>query len=162
MSSVAIQTDYSNFLNFIRGLDIAEYPQTASENNDSINTAELDELDKKAKEKLDNYLLFPYGWDGYNGERFESKLIEEMKGILSEITYFFKKEGLTPSEVTPGPASDGSVDLEIDFNNKSLILTKYPSENRISVYVEDAQMSREEVFLFEELNLESELYWLVS
>ncbi len=166
MSSVAVHNDFSgtvgNIPTVTMDLTLVEHSKTARENNDSTINAELDEISEKAQEQLDNYLLFPYGWDGYHGERFEGELIKEMKGLLSVITYFFKKERLIPSEITPGPASDASVDLEICYDNKTLILTKYPFEKEITVYSEDDETSQEEVFFFEELDLETKLYWLVS
>lgn len=152
-------TAYSNINEIVNGLPDNK---TLEFKEDSTNTAKIEWLAKKAKDELNEYLTFPNGWDGYHGEKFEKDLINEIKNMLYSIELFFKQEKIVPSEITPGPASDGSIDLEICCGRKCLILTLYPNDNVIKIYSEDMQGSREEEFFIKEFDLGSKLLWLAN
>lgn len=94
------------------------------------NSSEFAQLDRTINE-IERY---EKGWDGYNGSQFDFETIKRVKQILSVIQKYYASIGSLPDEICPGPASDGSVDIEISHENRHFIFTIYPDERQINYY----------------------------
>jgi hypothetical protein len=82
-----------------------------------------------AKAELRGYLTFTEGWDGYRGKTFTATLIEEACQLAEK---FADQMGDKLTDMVPGPASDGSVDVEFRVGERqSLIVTLYDNENPV-------------------------------
>ena len=81
-----------------------------------------------ALKELDSYLELEERWDSYDGETFSIETINRAKEMVAKIKLFFNEHNLIPNELYPGPASDGSVDIEVEYEKKCLFITIYPCE----------------------------------
>lgn len=118
------------------------------------------ELKQSVIKELLHYQTFPPGWDGYKGNCFTSKFINEVVEVTQIVFQFFEEKNVSPSEVVPGPGSDGRVDLEINLNDRTLVFTLDPNEDRISVYKKDGD-KQDEFYIDNTLGLiEKHLDWL--
>ncbi len=84
------------------------------------------------------------GWDGYTGELFDREVVQSAQRLVAEIANYAQKKNLVLTEMTPGPASDGSIDIEMGLNQAHLVLTLEPGLERIRLYIEDEHGSLEE------------------
>lgn len=132
-STDSISTFESNFL-------------TIEYSNDSTRVANIESLRDLAIYELEDYKNLQVGWDGYFGNVFDEDLIEFMQDLTRDLSKMFIEADITPNELTPGPASDGSIDLEIGFDNKQFIVTAYPELNNVSIYIDDERGEREVSF----------------
>lgn len=132
---------------------------TVSTSN-SISVAVVQKQAIDAVEELQEYLSLPEGWDGYRGKCFDPSLIKAAQRIVRFIASFFEDQGVAPTEITPGPASDGSLDVEVSFSQKRLIFTLEMGSNNIRTYIEDRLGNSEEDFQFSPSVLERKLAWL--
>lgn len=119
-------------------------------------------LADRANAELDYYRTLPKGWDGYRAERLNPDLIEFCRAVVSMIRLYCINTGAVPSEITPGPSGDGSIDIEIAHKSKCLILTFHPDFAAINIYTEDGGNPKEEPIEFAALDLEARLAWLFS
>ncbi len=108
--------------------------ETAVNDDNSSELAQLDRTINETIHQLERYLNFEKGWDGYNGSQFDFETIKRSKQILSVIQKYYASIGSLPDEICPGPASDGSVDIEISHENRHFIFTIYPDERQINYY----------------------------
>ena len=77
----------------------------------------------------------------------------------AKVKSVFIRDRFVPELVTTGPASDGSIDVEIRSGSRTLFYTIYPNEVRITTI--GASTSQEAVPL-EEMDLARWLDWLVG
>jgi len=104
-------------------------------NNSMINLIQRKKIASECYQELDSYLQLSPSWDGYAGKVFDPKLIERAKKVVQKIESLFNKYDIIPNEITPGPASDGSVDVELSYNNNILIFTLYPDSEVIEIFL---------------------------
>jgi hypothetical protein len=93
----------------------------------SIARARLSSICVAATDELDRYSHLANGWDGYNGEPISPLAIELASGIVA----FLAQNELAQQRLTdiiPGPARDGSLDLELRGKTRRLIITIYPCD----------------------------------
>jgi hypothetical protein len=135
---------------------------TINFHSESIAAARLEQMKSAAVAELERYARYRRGWDGYSGEPFARKLIDDSIRIIRVAAAFFAEAGVLPTELTTGPASDGSLDIEIRTESKRLILTLYPNSREVYVYREDDGNASEEVRSFSRPLLVEQLLWLVS
>lgn len=109
---------------------------TAVETFDSTEDAIIENLKITAKNELNEYGNLTKGWDGYYGTEFDESLIEFSIVAVEYISRLLIANNLKPKEITPGPASDGSIDIEITFVHDFIIFTFYPDSEFFSVYLE--------------------------
>ena len=113
--------------------------------NDAENTlidAQIEEFEQRGILELLAYLDFKSGWDGYDGSPFLAKTIERAITTFQDLAKFLRKTKTTPAEFCPGPASDGSVHIELTINNTNLILSIRDDSDEVSYFAEkDSQES---------------------
>lgn len=119
-------------------------------------------LRNRAETGLRRYQRFSYGWDGYFGEEFSGNLIQSAINLVYIASAHFIEADSAPDEITPGPASDGSIDIEIAHSRKRIIFTLYPDTDKVNIYKERDDDPIEEYPLpAKEIDLAAELSWLV-
>ena len=138
-------------------------PATAEWSRSSLRRALLEGRAKEARADLQRYLTFPEGWDGYSGRRFSERLIDVASDLIGIAEHYFEAAGVLPSEITPGPASDGSVDIEIATEGRRVIFTLYPELTKLAIYRRSSE-GRElpEPAKLGEASVVEELNWLIS
>jgi hypothetical protein len=95
-------------------------------------------LARAAQEELLRYLDFGPGWDGYDGCTFSPNVIHAASEILRLTLLVLAPSELCPDEITTGPASDGTVDVEIVRGQRRLIFVLDPDRPQsMTVYAED-------------------------
>lgn len=94
---------------------------------DSLVDASIDEIAEEAVEELEEYKKFLYGWDGYEGSAIDNNLADIAQLLVIYIADKFKRERIVPIEITPGPISDGSINIELSYDDVYAIIT-LPSE----------------------------------
>ena len=140
--------------NFLDVEEIKRISQTSNSRLLSMVTA--------AEEELMEYQDLEYGWDSYFGVRFSSSSIGRIKNILDLLLATCSQHGVEPSELTPGLASDGSLDLEVQVKDKYLCFTSYPNSKVLNVTREYQGNTLEYEIPDDEASLEEQLTWLVS
>jgi hypothetical protein len=110
----------------------------------SENEIKIHDLVKSALEEIVEYSSLEENWDGYKAKSFKAETISLTTEALLEIKNNLLVENLVPEEITPGPASDGSIALEILYGTKNLIITILPDEkNEIVIYTNDGIINKE-------------------
>jgi hypothetical protein len=112
--------------------------------------------------EIRSYLDLEKGWDGYRGATFSKDFICTTEKILLQSAGYFYSLGLEPDEVTPCPASDGSVEIEIHYQNKELFLSLSPNSREMGIYLNDGMLSKEYRDILEEKTIQKQLQWLVG
>lgn len=135
---------------------------TISLSSSSAQEMHFDKILESAKNDLKAYYELPQGWDGYGANPLNRNNIEAIESILSMVAKHFENEKVAPSEITPGPASDGSVDIEIVFGDKTLIFSAHNDGKVLGVYLEDRNTSKEIEAAFDSTSVETQLHWLYS
>jgi len=118
-------------------------PNTISSNYTSIQSVSLVEQVKNARKEITGYTKLEYGWDGYNAHKISESVVSKALESLEWVSNFFEDEGTFPSEITPCPISDGSVDIEVNNKNASFILTIIPDSERLNIFYEDHKFKTE-------------------
>ncbi|MFA5999449.1 MAG: hypothetical protein WC783_00510 [Candidatus Paceibacterota bacterium] len=113
-------------------------PSNLENCNDEFFNKLIEYFDKntygKAIRELDSYLQFKEGWDGYRGKEFSPYLIQSAKEVVVRAEAFY---GDTSVELTPGPGSDGRVDIEIDYKDKILFINlEKNKDDFINIHIE--------------------------
>jgi hypothetical protein len=128
--------------------------------NHSLAEASIHSLYREAQREVCRYRAYCSRWDGYRAEPFEPGLLEETARILEVSELLSLDAGVRPELVTTGPASDGSIDVEIEALSKRLVLTLYPDEPRIRVTLADAKARHEETVTLGTAALVERLSWV--
>ena len=113
-------------------------------------------IDKASSEIL-SYATFQVGWDLYQGKPFDKSTLNKASEILELIFSTFDNYESCPDEIYPGPASDGSVDIEIEYDGNRLIFTIYP--DHVSYYLQDLKETGD---IIDEDDMFSKLKWLIN
>jgi hypothetical protein len=90
----------------------------------SIARARLQGLVSQATAELERYSHFAAGWDGYSGEPISPVAIKTAEYLIEAVAAMTGGQLLT--DIVPGPAPDGSLDLELRTEKRRLIVTIYP------------------------------------
>jgi len=123
----------------------------------------IDELLKVCKMRLSSYADFQPGWDGYYGEPIVPDLIAIIQRKAESVVREFKARNIVPDDLSTGPASDGSVDLEVELHGKRIILTFYPQCDQVGVYKTDEQTCLEDTAGLDDADaLVAHIRWLFS
>ena len=135
---------------------------TVKQNDSASLFSILDSMTERFNHDLNEYLQFQPRWDGYDSVAFKASTIDRVRTAAQLAVNFFRVVGKQPLKIITGPASDGSVDLEVVAENKTLRLTFDPDSDDVNTYKEDAVSTSETPFPLSWAHLESELRWLVS
>lgn len=119
-------------------------------------------LAQKAVNDLQYYRTLPPRWDGYRGKTFDPRFINLCQAVVSQVFQYCASNEKAPAEITPGPAGDGSMDIEVVSGEKRLVLTFYPDSADVNVYKDSAQGDNERTEGIKALGLEEKLSWLFS
>ena len=130
--------------------------------NDSIEAATTDSLCLKAIEELDTYRNFDKGWDGYFAPSFDPDLVLRAQNLCLVLGQFLQLDRVVPLEITPGPASDGSLDVEVVVGQREAILTLYPDQESVAIYRRRDNVEDELTSTLATGELEELFTWLVS
>lgn len=91
--------------------------------------------------ELLSYGDFRRGWDGYDGLPFSPAVLSSAADAVRSCLQACRAGGVTPEEITPGPASDGTVDVEVVSAPRHLILTfDADVSEAMHVYYEDEEL----------------------
>jgi hypothetical protein len=90
----------------------------------SIARARLQGLVSQSTADLDRYSRFAAGWDGYAGDPIAPVAITAAEQLTLAVTAMNGAQRLT--DIIPGPAPDGSLDIELRTEKRRLIVTIYP------------------------------------
>ena len=74
---------------------------------------------------LERYSRFAAGWDGYAGDPISPVAITAAEQLTLAVAAMNGAQRLT--DIIPGPAPDGSLDIELRTEKRRLIVTIYPS-----------------------------------
>ena len=73
---------------------------------------------------LERYSRFAAGWDGYAGDPISPVAITAAEQLTLAVAAMNGAQRLT--DIIPGPAPDGSLDIELRTEKRRLIVTIYP------------------------------------
>jgi hypothetical protein len=130
--------------------------------NDSGDTAKIESAVMAAFGELKRYEAYGPRWDGYSAEPFDQVVLERAAGILRIVRNALVKEQFVPSLLTTGPASDGSVDIEIRDSKKKLFYTVYPEITIEITAIREGAAPVRRMFGFENMALARWLDWLAG
>jgi len=130
--------------------------------NDSGDTAKIESAVMGALSELKRYEAYGRRWDGYFAEPFEQVVLERATEILRVARDVLVKEQFVPILVTTGPASDGSVDIEIRDSKKTLFYTIYPETVIEVTAIKEGAAPVRRMLAFENMALARWLDWLAG
>jgi hypothetical protein len=126
----------------------------------SLTDAFNERLASDAIQQLQRYARFRLGWDGYNGVPFQRALIDSAISLTEFAASVAQILSGAIDAIIPGPASDGSIDIEFRSGAKTMIVTMYPNEPDVEIYREDADRVVDEKVRNEPAALAPHLAWL--
>jgi len=126
----------------------------------SAQVAALESRFGEAAAELRRYARYADGWDGYRARSFGDHVLGTAKSILAFSQLKLMADSQIPELVTTGPASDGSLDVELRSKSKSLFVTIYPDQPDLRISAILGRDSLEEVRPFESMALATWLDWL--
>jgi hypothetical protein len=132
---------------------------TFSFGKNSLENASRERVASRAIEELQRYAQFRSGWDGYNGKPFRANLIGKGIDLIRLSVWLGKAQSVTITAI-PGPASDGSIDIELRLGAKTLIVTMYPDDVNAEIYWENGDKSGDLVVPNELVALVPHVAWL--
>jgi len=118
---------------------------------------------KDAYEELERIRHLEKGWDGYRGAPFSPELINHCKAVINQLEQYCADHCVMVKEICTGLASDGSIDIEVHYKNKSMFLIFYPDsyKDTFQVYKKEAAEQKETVsFPFPDISVQ--FTWLFS
>jgi hypothetical protein len=108
--------------------------------------AQIDSFEQAALSALLRYARLPTGWDGYSAEKFSGSALANARQIVTRAAAYFRHIQIVPTDLSTGPASDGSVDVEIQLASRRLLFIVYPGANELTVYEETPGGAPEKTF----------------
>ncbi|MDQ3280221.1 MAG: hypothetical protein M3Q69_02280 [Acidobacteriota bacterium] len=93
----------------------------------SLERAREASLRATAREELERYATFVQGWDGYDGDAISPVALNVARLLVDALPGLGNAAKLT--DIIPGPAPDGSLDLEFRTASRRLMLTIYGGES---------------------------------
>lgn len=93
----------------------------------SLERAREASLRAAAQEELERYATFTRGWDGYDGDPISPVALKVARLLVHALPGLANAAKLT--DIIPGPAPDGSLDLEFRTASRRLMLTIYGGES---------------------------------
>lgn len=128
----------------------------------SLTEATRDHIASRAIDRLHRYSKLHYGWDGYSGRTFGERIIEKAVQLVRLATHIAAARDTSFDAIVPGPAGDGSVDIEFRNEGKTLILIMYPDVVEVEIYSEDADQTMDHRVPDGSPALVAHLAWIVG
>lgn len=127
----------------------------------SITRARAESVVLMAMGDLQRYSRFLKGWDGYDGEPIARAALDLAARIIEGLRMAAWTQRLT--DIIPGPAADGSLDLELRTTVKQLTITIYANGEMVEVRTfRVCGNETEEKHDVEQDALVADLRWLLS
>jgi len=146
----------------VTGLDAERTAALTMIAADSAETAQIDSAFIETLGELDRYADYPNRWDGYLAEPFKPEVLSRARSILRMARRTLLAEQVVPSLMTTGPASDGSLDVEIRESNRTLFYTIYPEVDVEVSAIADGRAPIRGKIPFNETALAQWLDWVVG
>lgn len=127
----------------------------------SAETAQIDSAYAETIAELNRYANYPDRWDGYRAKRFDPEVLSRAHTMLRITRRLLIKEQIIPSLLTTGPASDGSVDVEIRQPRRTLFYTINLDDVEVVAIAEGAAPIKRKI-PFDEIALAQWLDWVVG
>ena len=143
----------------LANLRVAVETATSRSREEEDSRATLDLIEQALKE-LAGYAQFEKGWDGYRAEPFSLKILLQAQRMIAAIGQYFIRQGITPDEITPGPANDGTLEIEVRYKDRYQLFGLDPESIHISLFKRHGRKSQQESFQLTAWSLESALDWL--
>jgi len=114
----------------IVGLEASYTPQEFRESivtvdTDSGESAQIDSAFMNAAGEIGRYFSYEPRWDGYFAKQFDSNVLIAGLRILDGVRRYLRTEEVVPTLLTTCPASDGSIDVEVRTEHRTLFCTIY-------------------------------------
>lgn len=123
---------------------------------DWISNIETDERTTRAISELSQYANLSQNWNGYGGLPFGNEVITRSQSVVLAISRWLRHQRLEPLQITPGPAGDGSIDIELGLEDAHVIFTIFQNSNRVNFYAEcNDKPEKEHAFEYSDENLEN-------
>jgi hypothetical protein len=135
---------------------------TNGDSSSSICEARIRSAFEGAGKELEKYERYPARWDGYRAPRFSLELLDRAEEIIGRSYDLFLEAGLVPSLVTTGPASDGSIDVELAVADKRVLMTLYPNEDQVHLSSFERDEAHEHLVSYREHTVEEWFTWLAQ
>lgn len=94
----------------------------------TLTAASRERMRTEAQDELRRYLDFAPGWDGYDGLPFSAALVDRATALIDLLCDRVAFAGAELHELTPGPISDGRIDIEAATDSRHLTITLNPDE----------------------------------
>ena len=129
---------------------------------DALIRRQLEETARQVLNELAIYESYEQNWDGYGAPEFEPELLRKAREVALFALEVCLAEGVVPDRVTPGPASDGSVELEFKMGERLVSFFLEDGNGVIQIYRREGTQSLDERRYREyvERALEGAILWL--
>jgi hypothetical protein len=127
---------YNIYSTAVSGLPLTLTLPNAGSYGASIIQAQIQSAFGKAGRELSRYARFPALWDGYSAGPFSKLVLVTAAKVLGYSELLFLDAGVIPELVTTGPASDGSIDVEIRVADQHLFVTLYEENEGIRLTID--------------------------
>lgn len=129
----------------------------------SLERAREASLRASAREELERYATFIRGWDGYDGDPISPVALKVARLFIDTLPRLGNAAKLT--DIIPGPAPDGSLDLEFRTASRRLMLTIYGGESPNALEIRTLRSQgdlREEKSDIDADSLVEDLRWVLA
>lgn len=135
---------------------------TLSETIESGAKAKLDSLMERTLAEIKRYQDYEDCWDGYRAKVFSHEVLLATELSLYKIESFFQEILYAPGDLFSGPASDGSIDIEIECGPKLMVITHFYIRGKGVADVEVEIKGGNQYRSFKKVDMETGLNWLVN
>ena len=136
------------------------YFVTNAPSSTSLFEGQIRSVFEGAQREVRRYERYTPRWDGYQAEPFPQMVLERVATILDLSKEAFLDASMLPALVTTGPASDGSIDVELQVADRRIIMTLYADEEHVRLLSFDAGEADEHLEPLRTKTLEKWFTWL--
>ncbi len=129
---------------------------------ESAVVANIQGMLSKSLNELISYERFPIGWDMYMGKEIDIKNINLAKSYLDVIGSSLKDKLLVPTKLSVAPASDGTVGIEFQINERIILFNVDVDQDEIAVSKISPEMESEFTTSINQLDLEEIMGWIAA
>jgi hypothetical protein len=93
----------------------------------------LERQKRAVEDELSIYAGYEANWDGYGANEFSPKVLDMARRFLDQALVCFTNHQVGPDNIIPGPASDGTVEIEF-FLGARLVSLIFDEESSLTIY----------------------------
>ena len=93
-----------------------------------------EDLARAVRDELNIYADYEANWDGYGAQEFRAEVLDKAAVLTCFGLEVLLEEDIVPDRVTPGPCSDGAVEVEFEFGERLVSLLLDPDQGSLEVY----------------------------